>query len=189
MGIIADRRKVMTVKVISPDGQIGGKCKKDRNLTSLEFRPGSYTGYTEQRLEQQLAEVLKRLAKGYEQAWEQILAEAGRRPIKDPAQVDQEVWKKYLTELPNITAAGAGPNKNIRFKTRGMAEYKCKLAPGVVSRLSEYEFAAQAMQASADLMRKFNLEMMLLKDECWGLGVPEITRERLRRKKERSASG
>ena len=189
MGIIADRRNAMTIKVVSPDGRVGGKCGKDRNLTSLEFRPGSYARYTEEELEHQLAAVLKLLAEGYEKAWEQILIEAGRRPIRHPSQVDQEVWKKYLTELPKITVVGAGPEKNIRFKTMGRVDYKCRLADGVINRIPEHEFAAQAVAASADLMRKFHFEMMLLKDECWGLDVPELTKERLRRKKERSASG
>lgn len=184
MGIIADRRKAMTIKAFSPDSKIGGKCGKDRNLTVLEFHPGSYSDYTESELEHQLAELLKRLAEGYERAWTQILLEAGRAPISDPAQVDQEAWKKYLTELRKVTVVGASPEKNIRFKTRGRTDYKCRLADGVLSRLPENEFSAQAVAASADLMRRFQYEIMMLKDECWGLGIPAITAERKRRKEQ-----
>ncbi len=175
MEIISQRKRSMTVKTLSPGGQISGKCRKGRSLTASACRPGSYVQYAASELETQLAQLLTLLAKRHERAWSQILLEAGRVPATDPTQVDQETWKKYLVEQANIAAVGAGTKQHVRFTTLGGNDFT-RIADGTLSTLAEDEFAADAIAASANLQRSFNSRCCCSKTSVGVLVLPRSRR-------------
>lgn len=76
---------------------------------------------------------------------------------------------------------GTGPDARVRFKANGMARWECRIERGTLRRLGEAEFVTETSGAVADLLWRARKETLLLKDECFGLNIPEHTQERRRR--------
>lgn len=181
MGVVADRLAALTVRVSSPDANIQATARAG-SIASVHFRPGAYAGYTENVLEYQIARTATLLFVGHERGVAQIMAEAGLRRRKDPAQALDEAERRYLERVFVIPADGTGPQKLVRLRTVGMMKWECHIEPGTLRRLSEDRFLGELTVAGSAVLRRSTYESAILKDECFGLGIPELADERRRRR-------
>jgi len=180
MGEVADRLAALTVRVSSPDTNIQATARAGR-IASIHFRPGSYTGYTENVLASQIARTATLLFVGHERGVSQIMEKAGLRRRKDPAQALDEAERRYLERAFAIEADGTGPQKLVRLRTVGMMKWECRIEPGTLKRLAEDRFLNELTAAGSAVLRRTEYEAAILKDECFGLGIPELAEERRRR--------
>ena len=170
----------MTVTVTSPDANLRARVR-GRRLAGLEFRPGAYERYSATDLAHQLARTATLVFVNRDRAVAQLTGEAGLTRRKDPGDARNEAERRYLERVFALPVVGVGPDERVRFKANGMARWECRIERGVLRRLDEAEFVAETVGAVGDLLRRARHETLLLKDECFGLGVPEYVRERKRR--------
>lgn len=171
MGEIRDRRDALTVRVESPDGGIRA-ILKGGSFQSLGFRPGRYRDYREPRLEHQLSRLATLLFTGHSRGMRLIKEQAGVRSYSDPAMAIDETERRYLEGIRSFTAIGAGSLDVVRVRTVGMLDWRCKVRPGSVARLSEDEFAAEATAAAHAVRLEISRQITRIKDDCYGLRRP-----------------
>ncbi|GLZ77136.1 hypothetical protein Afil01_19430 [Actinorhabdospora filicis] len=177
MGELADRLARVTVQVTSPDGNLRARVR-GRRFETVELRLGSYRRYRERELEHQLARTATLLFTGRERAVAQIIADAGLRRRTDPADARDPAQRRYLDLIRTMPVVGTGPGERVRFRSAGMIEWTCRIEDGTLRRLDEAEFATETVGAAADFLRRRAHETRLAKDECYGLAIPALTRER-----------
>lgn len=184
MGEVADRLAALTVRVSSPDANIQAIVRAG-SIASVHFRPGAYVAYTENALAYQIARTATLLFVGHERGVAQIMQDAGLGRRKDPAQALDEAERRYLERVFAIPADGTGPLKLVRLRTVGMMKWECRIAPGTLQRLTEDRFLDELTAAGTAVLRRTEYEAAILKDECFGLGIPELADERRRRREAR----
>ncbi|MEV0649461.1 hypothetical protein AB0I28_29810 [Phytomonospora sp. NPDC050363] len=187
MGEVADRLAALTVRVSSPDGNVRATVKAGL-LESVRFRPGAYADYTEDGLAWQIGRAATLLYVGHERGVAQIMREAGLNRRKDPAQARDEAERRYLEKVFTIPATATGPRGQVRLSTVGMLSWACRIKTGALALLREDEFVAEAGATAGEILRRTAYEAALLKDECFGLNLPDLAEER-RRRRERAGRG
>lgn len=180
MGSLSARLSSMTITATSPDANIRVRIR-GRRFDALEFRPGAYGRYTESALAHQLARTATLLFVNRDRAVGKLIDDAGLSRRKDPAEALDPAQRRYLERVHAVPVVGAGPAERVRFRIDGMARWQCRIEPGTLRRLDEAAFVAETGAAAGELLRRARHETLLLKDECFGLAVPEYTRERERR--------
>jgi hypothetical protein len=181
VGEVADRLESLTVTVSSPDGNIeaqviGGQPR------SLTFRADAYQQYTEPTLAHQLARIATLLFVGRDREVRQIIEDAGLHRVRQPSEAADEAQRRYLEEIRQIHAIGMGPRELVRFEATGMLDWRCDIADGTLRYLSEPEFIGEVMGAAQALLQHHRYETALLRNEHFGSGRAEATRERMRRR-------
>lgn len=177
---LAERLTSITVTVTSPDANLRARIR-GRRFAGLEFRPGAYDRYTETDLAHQLARTATLLFVNRDRAVARLTEEAGLTRRREPGDARDDAERRYLERVFSLPVVGTGPDERVRFKTNGMARWECRIERGTLRRLDEAEFVAETSGAVADLLWRARKETLLLKDECFGLDIPEYARERQRR--------
>lgn len=181
MGEVAERLEDLSVTVSSPDGNIEARVRGGQ-ARSLRFREGAYPRYTEAALAHQLARTATLLFVGHDRGVQEVMDKAGlHRPRRPSAAID-EAQRRYLAALPEIYATGVGPRELVRLDATGLMHWRCEIAQGTLRFLSEPEFIAEVMGAGQALLRHHRYETALLRNEHFGSGLAEATRDRMRQR-------
>lgn len=180
MGTLSTRLGSMTITATSPDAAIRVRIR-GRRFDSLEFRPGAYRRYTEPALAHHFARTATLLFVNRDRAVAGLIAEAGLTRRDAAGEARDPAERRYLERVHAVPVVGTGPAERVRFRIEGMARWQCRIEPGTLRGLDEAAFVGEAAAAAVDLLRRARHETLLLKDECFGLNVPEYARERARR--------
>jgi hypothetical protein len=181
VGEVAERLEDLSVTVSSPDGNIEAQVR-GAQARSLLFREGAYQRYSEAELAHQLARTATLLFVGRDRTVQEIMEKAGLHRPRRPSEAVDEAQRRYLIELPQIHATGVGPRELVRLEATGLMHWHCEIAQGTLRYLSESEFLAEVMGAGQALLRNHRYETALLRNEHFGSGLAEATRERMRRR-------
>lgn len=177
MGLVADELEALTVRVSSPDGNIQGELKG--RAVRFAFRPGTYRNYREADLEHQFARLMTLLSTGYRRGHGQVMSRHGFTSIVKPSDTEDAGTRQYLDGMVNMRLSGATSKRLLRLRCTGMRDWRCRIAEGALGKLSQSELVAEAEAAVLALIDDYLEQRLFLKDEVFGLGVPEIRDARL----------
>ncbi|HZE38193.1 MAG TPA: hypothetical protein VE172_05210 [Stackebrandtia sp.] len=163
MPTLANLLDRMTIKVVSPDGNIRAGVSGPRLDMSLDFRPGSYHRYDDTTMEHQLAKLATLLWTGYQRGYENATAQAGLEVISDPV---DDTFRAFLRGQSTITAHGESSDKTVRATSTGLLEWAFHIKPGSLSRLRENEFKPHLLEAARAVLNDHNESVERLRIEC-----------------------
>jgi hypothetical protein len=163
----------LTVTASSPDGQISAEVSWEGQVLSLTFRPGAYRRYTESILSHQLTQLATLLWTRQRRYYREMVDAAFDNPIHDDAVDLGPGRREYRQRLGQIVAEGASADRSIRVRTEGMRRWEFTIAEQTLRRLLEREFVGQLSGAVANLLASHQVQVILLKDEIYGLGLPD----------------
>ncbi|CAM3532018.1 hypothetical protein [Stackebrandtia soli] len=179
MGQVADDLKALIITATSPDGDI--KCTLKGREAKFGFRPGRYHAYDERALESQLGRLLTLMSIGYRRGHSDVMRRAGLVSILRAEDAHDEAQARYLRAAAELSTVGRTARNIVRFKATGMREWRCRVLDGALSTLSEEDFVTEAQESGRALIQDYRRQIRFLRDECFGLDIPSVTRERERR--------
>ncbi|ADD44552.1 hypothetical protein [Stackebrandtia nassauensis] len=151
MGEIADSLAGLTISVVSPDNQLAATVRRRREVT-VHFRPGSYERYDARTLETQLSQLFTLVMSGYRQGYMSVMEAHDMTVMADASDVDTEAGRIVRRRRDETVALGESAQGMVRAKTRGLSEWRFKIADGALSRLSEEQFTAEIHGAFMNVM-------------------------------------
>lgn len=168
----------LTVETTSPDNKIKARWVANRDLT-IAFRSGAYETYTEESLQEQLSQLARLTFVGYRRGRRKAVNITRGLPqdTKEEPHWDAR-YRRYFEAMGEIVAYGKSPSGAIRAKSQGMARWKIKIEHGTLNRMSEQQFIAETLAGFKDIQRDSNNKITLLKDEHFGLNIPNHIRRK-----------
>ncbi|GAA4919750.1 hypothetical protein LX16_4310 [Stackebrandtia albiflava] len=171
-----ERLNSLKVTVTSPDNQIKAHLVAGEQLT-LAFRPNTYERYDEDRLSDQLAKLATLAWVGYRRGWKQAKADTRGVPVSE---VEEQHWdaryRRYDEDIANLVAQGSSRSGLIQLRSKGLAYWKVRIAPGTLRQLDEPAFVRETVGAFAALQRDSKMKTTVLKDRHFGLNLPPEVR-------------
>lgn len=167
MGAYADRMASLTVSVISPDNKVRAVLTKPSNV-EVKFRPGCYTEYSESTLERQLASLAELLHTGHQKAVQMTVLEVtgydvsyGKRELDRP---DREL-RDGLAELEPV---GLSKGKCLKLTCVGMTNWRARIRPGTLQKMSESDFGREFAGAYNGLQYAYRVLAARLQQSIFG---------------------
>ena len=177
MGQVADRLAAMTITVSSPDGGVEARIRH-RDPRSVTFAPGRYQQYEYDELERQLAALARRCFVGYQRGVSTIMAATSVDVVLEPERARNPAQAAYLREVAKLRVYGPRRDRALVFGVEGTAHWRCRLAPGVLDRLSQVEFEAACLTAGREFLRFFEFEKLVLRNKHLGARRLNLTGRR-----------
>jgi hypothetical protein len=176
MASITDYLDKMVIGVSSPDGNIRATVSNYTDV-AVEFAPGTFDRYEDERLGHQLARlgVTTWVAyhRGRSEAYRRSmnltheeLAEA-ERPSTDPRR------RAYEEQLNLIQGEGVSARGALRVHTVGMMKWTVDVEPGAVRRFGEKHFLTEIHTALHTLLADRERKIIVLKSEHFDVGIPK----------------
>lgn len=175
MGSVADRLDSMVVTVSSPDGQITATLSNGDQVT-FGFRPGSYERYPERTLEFQLARLAASIWVGYQRGYRRALDDAAGAAVSTDGMVRGSKRDRFRQDQAQLVAEGTSTSGRIRASSQGLMHWRVTIASGAVRALTEDEFLAEVGEAARSLLANYYEQVRQLKDEYFGLDLPDRRR-------------
>ncbi len=167
MADLKDRIQAIHVRVSSPDGEISAELR-NRSQMTLSFAPGWYDRCTEGDLERKLGALASLLwVARMREYWEVRSKDAGERITGEPKPISPRAVR-YCAEREALVARGRSADGRVSVSVEGMRNWTVKVTPGTVRAIDEYEFAASAGQAAAELIRDQYQKIAALKLTIYG---------------------
>jgi hypothetical protein len=176
MASITDYLDKMVIGVSSPDGNIRATVSNYTDV-AVEFVPGKFDRYDEERLGHQLARLGANTwvayARGRSEAYRRSmnltseeLAEA-ERPSTDPRR------QAYEEKLNQIQGEGVSARGALRIRTVGLMQWTIDVQPGAVRRFGEKHFLAEIHTAIRSWLADRERKIIVLKSEHFDVGIPK----------------
>jgi hypothetical protein len=173
MGEFSDRLMRLSVQADSPDrlisGMVGGRMQVEVSLCD-----GAYRRYTDADLGHQLGQLAAVLWSRYRREYDEVTdayREDGPAPYEQPEDSD------FRERRASLVARGRSRDGRIEASSRGLVRWDVSVTPGTVRALTEAEFLAEVGTAVADILRDWQLKVIVLADEIYGIGVPAYLRQ------------
>jgi hypothetical protein len=158
MGELTEKLKALTVRVLSPDGNIDAVLHSWEEAVEIAFREDSYERlYTEESLGYQLSRVLTLLMIGRQRGHAQALETSGwqTRDYSKPH------WDKQEREFEKIAfdtqTFGESLNDYIRVDSTALHSFSVSIAPGTTTELEEEMFVKEFASAITDLLADWRM--------------------------------
>ncbi|TMM35941.1 MAG: hypothetical protein E6F99_17290 [Actinobacteria bacterium] len=171
MSDLAERLRGLVVEARSPDGHLAGRYGGDGAILDVTMTGGMYGLYREHQLERQLAELTTRL-------WNLTEAQFAQ-PLRDDGIDFGPERRRYLAGFEQLTATGSAAEDAVTVRTRGLSTWEYTIRAGTLRRVGERDLLAAVRTAVRRLLRKFHLQVFVLRDEVYDLGFPEDLRREL----------
>jgi hypothetical protein len=167
MADLRDRIHAIHARASSPDGAISAELRNRSQLT-LSFAPGWYDRCDESDLERKLAALASLLwVDRMREYWKVRSDDAGERITGEPKPISPRAVR-YRDERDALVARGRSADGRVSVSAEGMRNWTVKVAPGTVRGIDEYEFAAAAGQAAAELIQDQYQKIAALKLKIYG---------------------
>lgn len=145
MGRVSERLDAMTIRAVSPDGNIQARLQK-RNRVEMVFRSDAYAEYDEETLTVQMQLVAERLTAGCREGERTAIRQATGRDVDDKPHWDAR-QRRYHAERDKLFVEGYSPDGHLRLASVGMREWGVWMTRGAIRELSEEQFVAQTQAA------------------------------------------
>lgn len=184
MGEFADRVNAIKVQVVSPDNNIRVVLQGEGDVT-VEFRPESYSKYTERGLERQIERAATLIYTGYYKAYGHLTDEYDRNLQRGPDDARDPTERAYLTDRAELQVVGATERKAVRIRATGLYRWECRIADGTIAELSEQEFLDELHGAIRSFLARYRIRMSGLFTEHYGSEDRKRLEELLRKQDSR----
>ncbi|GAA4619357.1 hypothetical protein GCM10023195_87450 [Actinoallomurus liliacearum] len=176
---LADRLLSLTVTATSPDGRISATFGGQGERIQLVFRPGDYRHYSGTLLAQELSRLAMRVMAGYVRAQTKLIDAAVPDVLHDDAIEYGLEDREFRRRLAAIRTAATSPDGRITVVSQALVRWDVRIADGTVSRVSEDTFTAGLLTAFRGVLARHRAEVRRLKDEYYGSGTSDKTRQRV----------
>jgi len=176
---LAERLRGLVVEARSPDGHLAGRYGGDGAILDVTMTGGMYGLYREHQLERQLAELTTRLFAAYRNAERELTEAEFAQPLRDDGIDFGPERRRYLAGFEQLTATGSAAEDAVTVRTRGLSTWEYTIRAGTLRRVGERDLLAAVGTAVRRLLRKFHLQVFVLRDEVYDLGFPEDLRREL----------
>jgi hypothetical protein len=159
----------LVIRAVSPDGNITAEVR-DRDQVDLRFAAGAFRSYDAARLANQLDQLAALTWVRHRRECVEVVALMHGKPA-DPrdARAEDEVFRHGLEQL---TLTGASADGIVSVRSRGLVRWQFQLHGDIPAAVPERAFTAAVRSAVDAVLADHRSQVVLLRDEVYGLGIP-----------------
>jgi hypothetical protein len=179
VGDLGDRLVSLTVKAVSPDGQISAMFRGQGEKIEIAFHPGAYRNYSETSLAHELSHLAMRVTAKYVRAQKKLIDDEIPDVLHDDGIEYGLEDREYRRRVTAIKVGAESPDGRIKVHSHSLARWVVRITDGTVGRVSEETFTAGFISAIREVLAQHQFQVLKLKDEYYDLGISNATRRRM----------